>query len=232
MALQSGYTNIADIMNNPSVQWLRQRSQESNDWFQREYGQNDGRKYNPDELKRSIEQNPNDWTVSGLNKNDPELNYHLGVVGELAKRNPQVLYETGFLNDGVNRINPNAPKLSSQELQEQLGQGGIYGPDTTNPQFQYRIGQPEPQQPSFQAQQGAEQPGQVWQQGLQQAIQDGSIREYLDKTVYKRETEAERKKRDEEEKKKQALTQMGDKTKGYTSTPYQMQFTPVNTLLR
>ena len=123
---------------------------------------------------------------------------------------------------------PNAP----QDYNQQGYAPQMYGQDNLNPQFQYQVGAPEPQQPSFQAQQGAEQPGQVWQQGLQQAIQDGSIREYLDKTVYKRETEAERKKREEEEKKKQALTPMGDKTKGYTSTPYQMQFTPVNTLLR
>lgn len=174
MALQSGYTNINELLTDPRM------------YVNRPVGE----LFNPGQV------NANDYlTTPGVRT-----------------------------NMSVNQImNPD-----QSQANQVMSPAGIYGPDTTNSQFQYRIGQPEPQQLSFQAQQGAEQPGQVWQQGLQQAIQDGSIREYLDKTVYKRQTEKEK----EEAKKKEALTQMGDKSKGYTSTPYQMQFTPVNTLLR
>ena len=159
--------------------------------------------------------------------------YYSGSANELF--NPGQVNANDYLSDPRMRTNLSVNQIMNpdqSQANQVMSPANIYGADTVNPQFQYKIGQPEPQQPSFQYQQGAEQPGQAWQQGLQQAIQDGSIREYLDKTVYKRETEAERKKREEEEKKKEALTQMGDKSKGYTSAPYQMQFTPVNTLLR
>ena len=109
----------SDLINHPSVKWMKKQAEESKKWFMDEFGKSHG-KYNPSDFRKAVDANPGSFLENPVNRIDLEYARHAQIIGELAKRNPQVLYEAGILDDGVNRINPNAPKLSARELLEPL----------------------------------------------------------------------------------------------------------------
>lgn len=96
-----------DLVKHPSVLWMKKRGEESRRQFLAEIEPHLGKEYKL----------PNDWetapdrfgksVIENLpNRIDPEFAHHARIIGELAKRNPEVYYASGMLDDLVDRSVP------------------------------------------------------------------------------------------------------------------------------